>query len=94
VLARLCDGGVDGVERAMALVVSSAIVFNININRTKLERSYTTFDGNPDTVGLKGVAGDVHDAEAVAWDEWWRFLFRVNEDDQVLSKINLALIGV
>lgn len=48
----------------MALVVSLVIVFNINT--TILERSYTAFDGNPDAVGLKGVAGDVHNAGTAA----------------------------
>jgi len=46
-------------------------VFGIEI--TKLVRSYTAFDGNPDTVGLKGVAGDVHGAETAAWGGGWRF---------------------
>lgn len=55
----------------MALVVSLAMVFDINM--TKRETSYTAFDGNPDTVGLKGVAGDVHGAETAAWGAWVRF---------------------
>lgn len=55
----------------MALVISLAMVFNIYI--TMLGRSYAAFDGNPDTVGLQGVTGDVHDAGAAVWGAWLGF---------------------